>query len=168
MYIDYEVRTDTNEYRKPYIQPRESYYNMVKMSPSEYSEKWGRRLKGSTEDMRRGIAAVTEAPGIKAAQKIEKMKANLMKSLEDGTWERRVSGVSLEDWKKQALEKGIGRVSQGVDGAGRKMQEFASEFFPHLEEGQRKIDAMPDITLEDNINRSVEMMRHNAKFKRSK
>ncbi len=141
---------------------------MVKMSPSEYSEKWGRRLKGSTEDVRRGVAAVTEAPGIKAAQKVAKMKANLLKSIEDGTWERRVSGVSLSDWKKQTLEKGIGRISQGVDGAGNKMKDFATEFFPHLEEGQRKIESMADITLEDNIARASEMMRHNAKFKRSK
>ena len=168
MYIDYEVSTGTNEYRKLYYQGKESYYNMVKMSPSEYADKWGRRLKGSTEDIRRGVTAVTEAPGIKAAQKVEKMKANLMRSLEDGTWEKRVASVSLEDWKQQTLKKGIGRISQGVDGAGGKMQDFASEFFPHLEEGQRKVDAMPDITLEDNINRASEMMRHNAKFKRSR
>ncbi len=141
---------------------------MVKMSPTEYSEKWGRKLKGSTEDIRRGVERVTDAPGIKAAQKVAKMKANLLKSIEDGTWERRVAAVTLGDWKDKTLKKGLGRISQGVDEAGSKMQDFASEFFPHLEEGQRKIEGMPDITLEDNINRASEMMRHNAKFKRSK
>ncbi|KKN26922.1 hypothetical protein LCGC14_0869940 [marine sediment metagenome] len=166
--MDYEVRTSTSEYRKPYIQVREYYYNMVKITPSEYSEKWGRRLKGSTEDVRRGVSAVTEAPGIKAAQKVAKMKANLIKSLEDGTWERRVASVSLQEWKDKTLKKGIGRISQGVDEASGKMQDFASEFFPHLEEGQRIVDAMPDITLEDSIARATAMMRHNAKFKRSK
>ncbi len=166
--MDYEVRISTSEYRKPYIQARELYYNMVKMSAAEYSEKWGRKLKGSTEDIRRGVERVTDAPGLKAAQKVDKMKANLLKSIEDGTWERRVAAVTLGDWKKKTLEKGIGRISQGVDGAGGKMQDFASEFFPHLEEGQRIIDAMPDITLEDSIARATAMMRHNAKFKRSK
>ena len=141
---------------------------MVKVTPAEYSEKWGRKLKGSTEDIRRGIERVTEAPGVKAAQKVEKMKANLLKSIEDGTWARRVSSVDLQEWKDKALKKGLGRISQGVDEAGGKMHDFASEFFPHLEEGQRKIAGMPDITLEDNINRASEMMRHNAKFKRSK
>ena len=141
---------------------------MVKISASEYSEKWGRKLKASTEDIRRGVERVTEAPGIKAAAKVAKMKANLMKALEDGTWERRVAAVDLGEWKDKTLKKGIGRISQGVDEAGGKMQDFASEFFPHLEEGQRKIAGMPDITLEDNINRASEMMRHNAKFKRSK
>jgi len=141
---------------------------MVKVSPSEYAEKWGRKLKGSTEDIRRGVERVTEAPGVKAAAKVEKMKANLLKSIEDGTWARRVASVDVGEWKDKTLKKGIGRISQGVDEAGSKMQDFASEFFPHLEEGQRKVDAMPDITLEDNINRASEMMRHNAKFKRSK
>ncbi len=141
---------------------------MVKITPSEYAEKWGRKLKGSTEDIRRGVERVTEAPGVKAAQKVEKMKANLLKSIEDGTWARRVAAVDLGEWKDKTLKKGIGRISQGVDEAGSKMQDFASEFFPHLEEGQRKVESMPDITLEDNINRASEMMRHNAKFKRTK
>ena len=141
---------------------------MVKMSPAEYSEKWGRKLKGSTEDIRRGVERVTEAPGKKAAAKVAKMKANLIKSIEDGTWERRVGAVTLGEWKDKTLEKGIGRISQGVDGAGTKMQDFASEFFPHLEEGQRKVESMPDITLEDNISRATAMMRHNATFKRKK
>ena len=141
---------------------------MVKMSPSEYSDKWGRNLKGSTEDIRRGVERVTDAPGVKAAAKVEKMKTNLLKSIDDGTWASRVAGVSLAEWKEQTLKKGIQRISQGVDGAGGKMQDFATEFFPHLEEGQRKIEGMPDITLEDNINRASEMMRHNAKFKRSR
>jgi len=168
LYIDYEVRTSTSEYRKPYIQAREYYHNMVKMSTAEYAEKWGRKLKASTEDIRRGVERVSEAPGIKAAQKVEKMKANFLKSIEDGTWASRVASVSVQEWKDKTLKKGIGRISQGVDEAGGKMQDFASEFFPHLEEGQRIVDAMPDITLEDSIARATAMMRHNAKFKRSK
>ena len=138
------------------------------MSPAEYSEKWGRKLKGSTEDIRRGVERVTDAPGIKAAQKVAKMKANLLKSIENGTWERRVAAVTLGDWKEKTLKKGINRISQGVDEAGSKMQDFASEFFPHLEEGQRIVEGMADITLDDNLQRAVTMMRHNAKFKRSK
>ena len=138
------------------------------MSPSEYSEKWGRKLKGSTEDIRRGIERDTEAPEVKEAQKQEKMKANLNKAIDDGTWARRVASVDVSEWKDKALKKGIGRIAQGVDEAGSKMTDFASEFFPYLEEGQRKVEGMPDITLEDNINRATEMMRHNAKFKRSK
>ena len=141
---------------------------MVKISPAEYSEKWARKLKGSTEDIRKGIERVTEAPGIKAAQKVEKMKANLLASIDDGTWAKRVAGVDLAEWKDKALKKGLSRISQGVDGADNKMQDFASEFFPHLEAGQRIVDAMPDITLEDNISRANAMMRNNAKFKRSK
>lgn len=166
--MDYEIRTKLSDKRKLYIQRRDHQHNMVKISPSEYSEKWARKLKGSTEDIRRGIERVTEAPGVKAAQKQEKMKQNLLKSIDDGTWARRVASVDVSEWKDKALKKGIGRISQGVDEAGGKMQDFASEFFPHLEEGQRKVNAMPDITLEDNINRASEMMRHNAKFTRSK
>jgi len=36
---------------------------MAKVTEAEFVEKWARRLKGATEDMRRGADRVTEAPG---------------------------------------------------------------------------------------------------------
>lgn len=140
---------------------------MVKVTAAEFAEKWGRKLKGATEDIRRGIEKVTEAPGEKAAAKVDKMKARLNEKIDDGTWARRVAGVSLSEWKEKALNKGIGRIAAGVDGAGNKMQEFAAEFLPHVERGQEIINAMPDTTLEDAKARAVAMIDHNAKFKRS-
>jgi len=39
---------------------------MPKLTPAEYAEKHARRLKASTEDIRKGVAKVTEAPTAKA------------------------------------------------------------------------------------------------------
>jgi len=40
---------------------------MARVNASEYAEKWGRRTKVATEDYRKGVERVSQAPGEKAA-----------------------------------------------------------------------------------------------------
>lgn len=141
---------------------------MVKLTSAEIREKQNRRLKAALPDIRKGIERVTEAPGKKAAEKQEKMKQHLVESIDDGTWAKRVSGVSLEEWKDKAANKGVDRISAGIDAAGDKVEKFFDVAIPHIESGQTKVKAMPDLTLEDNIARSAEMQRHMAKLKYKK
>lgn len=139
---------------------------MALMSASQITEKHNRRTKAASEDMRRGIEAVTEAPGKAAAAKAAKMKQNLVKSIDDGTWARRVAGVSVDSWKKDMLEKGVGRVAAGLDAAADKTTQFWSEFLPVVASVQSKVAGMPDLTLEDNIQRMTANARGLAAFKR--
>lgn len=139
---------------------------MAKLTPAEAREKHARRLKGATEDMRLGVEKVTEAPTLKAAAKKDKMKANLNKSLDNGKWERGLKRVSLEEWKRQMVDKGVGRVAAGIDGAAAKVESFYAELFPFQDALKEQIKKMPDITLEDNINRMTTQIRGMAKFVR--
>jgi hypothetical protein len=66
------------------------------------------------------------------------------------------------------LEKGIGRVASGAQAAKSKMQDFFTDFIPHLEAGVRELQTMPRGDLEANIARANAMMRHNAKFRRNR
>jgi len=118
--------------------------------------------------MRRGAQKVTEAPSVKAIAAKEKMKQKLIASIEDGTWERQLGLVTLDDWRKAFVETGIGRVSSGVDKAGAKMNRFGAWLIPTVEAGQNKISGMPDITLDDSINRMVTFTRHMAANKYKK
>jgi len=117
-------------------------------------------------DIAAGVARVTEAPGKKAAAKADKMKANLVKAIDDGTWAKRVGAVTLEDWKSKMTDKGIGRIASGIDAAGQKVEDFAGQLLPAIDAAQNKVKAMPDMTLDDNINRMVTMTREMAKFKK--
>jgi len=137
---------------------------VAKLTPAEFREKHARRLKGSMEDMRIGIGAVTEAPGKKAAAKADKMKANLVRAVEDGTWARRVGAVTLEDWKGKMLEKGLSRIPQGIDAAASKVEDFAAQLLPHTDKVKEMVSKMPDLTLEDNISRASKAIREMAKF----
>jgi len=138
---------------------------MAKLTPEQYAEKWATRLSGSTEDIRRGIDAVTEAPGMKAAKAKEAFKQKLIKSIDDGTWEKMVSAVTLEEWKKAATEKGLARIGQGVEAAKEKQVAMATKLLPAVDAAAAAANALPKITLEDSINRSATFIREMNKRK---
>jgi len=137
--------------------------NKVNMTPAEISEKWARRTKASVSDIQAGIDRVTESPAAKAVSKQAKMIANLTRSVQDGTWAKRLSAVPLEEWKSKTRAKVAERLSGGVDGAAGKRAKFDSYMVNQLNAVLPKISAMPDMTLEDSVNRVRAMMEHMSK-----
>jgi hypothetical protein len=140
---------------------------MAKLTAAEYTEKHARRLKAATDDMRKGIEAVTVSPTSKAATKADKMRANIVASIDSGKWAAGLKRVTLDEWKTKMIDKGLNRVASGIDGAADKVTAFASELLPHIDKGVDAINKMPDTTLEDNITRMTTFIRHMSKFKRS-
>lgn len=139
---------------------------MAKLTPKEFQEKHNRRLKAATEDMRLGVERVTESPTLKAAAKADKMRAEIVRSIDSGKWAAGLKRVTLEDWKSKMINKGVSRVAAGIDEAAPKVEAFAAELLPHIDAGKAAIDKLPDITLDDSINRMTTFTRHMAKFVR--
>jgi len=83
-------------------------------------------------------------------------------------WEERLASVGFEGWLDATLTKGVPRYVPGVEYGFKYWKDFYEQFKPHLEEGMRKVHAMPRVTLEDSIARAAEMIRHNAKFRYKK
>lgn len=140
----------------------------VKLTPPEYQEKHARRLTAAIEDVRRGVDRVTVNPCELAAAKQDKMLANLTKAVTDGRWAAGLKRVTLEQWKTKTRDVGANRIAAGIAAAADKMIAFAEELIPHINAGQAKLNSMPDITLEDNIQRMVTFSRHMATMKRKK
>lgn len=138
---------------------------MSKVTAQEYAEKWGRRLKGATEDIRKGVDKVTEAPGVKAAAAKDRMLAKLVEAINDGTWESQVKKVTLDDWKKKMKDKGINRIAQGVDAASAEQVVMAEQLLAVVDAAAAKAKALPKVTLEDSINRMTTFVREMAKNK---
>lgn len=141
---------------------------MAKLTPAEFQEKHARRLKAAVEDVRRGIDRVTESPTEKAALKQDKMLTNLTAAVNSGKWAQGLKRVSLDDWKRATRDVGVNRIAAGIDAAKSKVIAFAEELLPHIDRGREKIKAMPDVTLDDNINRMVAFSRHMSELKRTK
>ena len=138
----------------------------AKLTAEEFADKHAKRLKAAGPEMRTGIERVTDSPMVKAAAKQDKMRTKLLAAIDDGTWAARLKGVSLEDWKRKMLDVGVGRVSAGIDAAHTKVVDFANQLLPAVDAAKRKIDAMPDLTLEDNISRMSEYVREMGKFEK--
>lgn len=140
---------------------------MAKLTAAEFQEKHARRLKAAVEDVRKGIDRVTENPCEKAAAKQDKMLTNLTAAVSSGKWAAGLKRVSLEDWKKNARDIGVNRIAAGIDGAKAKTIAFAEQLLPHIDREKAKIASMPDVTLDDNINRMTSFVRGMAAFKRT-
>ena len=139
---------------------------MARLTPQQAREKHARNLKNSIQDITRGVDAVATAPGQLAAKKSDKMLANLQEAISSGRWAQRTASVSLEDWKRLMKEKGVNRISSGIDGAAGKVEDFYSQLFPFQDALLSKVNQMPDLTLEDNIQRMTTMVRGMAGFHR--
>lgn len=140
----------------------------VRLTATEFREKHARRTKAAVGDMAEGVKRVTEAPGKAAAAKEGKMKQNLMAAIDSGKWKERVAAVPLDEWQQKMLTKGVGRVAAGIDEAGDKVEKFASQLISHQNSALGKINAMPDMTIEDSVSRASTWIREMAKFQYKK
>ena len=139
---------------------------VVRITPAEFAEKHARRLKASIEDIRIGLSRVSVAPTALAAAKQDKMIAELTRAVQSGKWAARLKSVSLEQWKTAAIEKGLPRIASWVDGATAKQVDFATQLFAFENTVLTKVNAMPDLTIEDSINRATTWIREMSKFVR--
>lgn len=136
----------------------------IKITPAEFTEKHARRLKGAIEDIRTGIERVDKAPSEIAITKQAKMKQHLVESIDNGRWANGLRKVDLASWKASALDKGLGRIASGIDASAAKVTDFASQLLPAVASAQSKVAGMPDLTLEDSINRMTTYIREMSKF----
>lgn len=136
----------------------------VKVTPEQLAEKWANRMKGSIEDIRRGVEAVTVAPGRQAAAKADKWQARLAEASTKAKWASRVGAVTLEEWQRKYIDKGLGRIASGVDASQDKMVAFASQLIAYENRVLEQIAGLPDLTLEDSIRRATTWIREMSKL----
>lgn len=138
------------------------------LSAQEIAQKWRNNTAAATASMEAGVNAVTEAPTEKAAQAADRMLAGIQRAVRDGKWQAGLRRVSLEGWKTAMREKAIPRIAVGVAAAEGNFANFMGEFMPHLQQLKARLASMPRGTLDQNIARMVETVRHNASFRRSR
>ena len=136
-------------------------------NPQKVAEKWARNLSGATQDIRDGVTAVTESPTEKAAAQAEKYRLNTAAAVDSGKFQARLRGVTLDDWKRATLDKGIARIASGAAAATDDVAGFMGELIPYQERVKEEMKNMPNTTLADSIARQSFWTTKMADFQRS-
>jgi len=141
---------------------------MAKVTPEEFYEKYRKRLTGAIDDIERGIDRTDKNPMEEAIKKKEKWQARLQEAMSKGKWEAGLKRVDVNTWKETTKELMRSRLPSGIEKSRDKITAFAQELLSYQEGIKKKIESMPDITLEDRIRRMETWIREMAKFKRTK
>ena len=120
------------------------------------------RVSVAGDDYVAGIDAVSEAPTAKAAEKADKYLKRIQEAVD--YWKKRLSQVSLEEWKSITKAK-ADRFPDGVRKSEDKIRKFVSSWQPILADIQRAVKALPDMTDADREKRMIENLRRLKKAK---
>lgn len=135
---------------------------MARINAQQWLQKWGTNLQAAGPAIQNGIANVKVAPGISAAAAADRMASGVLQSIQDGTWQKNVSKVSLSDWQNSMKNKAIPRLSQGVAAAQASKQQSITELLSAVDAATAAIAGMPKGSLEQNIARSAAFQREMA------
>ena len=141
---------------------------MPKLNSTEGAKKWKDRLGGSVQDVIDGVNRVTESPMQKSAAAEDKWFANIQRAHTSGKRKRALLGVSLEEWKDKTANVGAQRIPSGAAAAEGKMEKFYGKLFPFEDSLQRKVGAMPNVTLQDSVSRATAWITGMAEFDKTK
>jgi len=139
----------------------------VKVKPVELTvKKWVERARAGASLYAERTKTPRRDPIKAAIANRPALEAKMSRKETWDKWEERLSKVTFDEWLRAVQEKGVPRFTQGIEFGQKKYADFYAAFSKHLEEGLRRVLAIPKTDLEAAIRRAVEMIRWNAKFRR--
>lgn len=137
-------------------------------NPAQVALKWQQRASAAGEAIKQGVNAVTVSPTEKAAQAKDKYLLGVQAAAASGAYENGLRKVTLDDWKRAMIDKGIANHQNGVRVGLPNMQRFLAEFLPHAERVSQEIAAMPNVTESDAEARMLANVRKMREFRSSR
>ena len=136
----------------------------VQTTPQEAASLYVERISNARSRIEMGVRNVTVSPMEKAAAAQAKMLKGITEAINSGKWARGLKKVTLEEWKTAFLNKGLNRIADGAAAAKGKMEVFYEDLFKHQNGLLVELDKMPDLTLQNSIDRMVFFTRGMANF----
>jgi len=135
---------------------------------SRWTNKYEQRASAATDEYVAGVQSPKRPPASSAIANRKTFEQKMAQKDTFDKWEGGLRAVGDEGVIKAAIEKGAPRYAPGIRAGMPKVVDFANKFSAHLDAGQKKVLAIPKVTLADSEKRMVEMMRHNATFRYKK
>ena len=129
---------------------------MAKVSVQQMMTDWANGISQNTTKIKNGIAAVSVAPGQKAAARASAMLAGVTAAVTSGRWSAAVGGVSLSDWQNATIAK-VANIATGAQAAIKtaKVQQAFAQNLADNDTALAAIATMPSDTVDQRIQRSV-------------
>lgn len=137
---------------------------MAMTDANSVAQKWKRNLQQATQTIKDGVTAVTKSPMEAAAAQKAAYVAGVQRAADSGKWEAGLRSVSTQSWKDAMINKGVPRISSGVEGAVTKVQSFFAQLLPYTAQVSATIRAMPKGTIEDSVARAAAAIRMMSNF----
>jgi len=138
----------------------------VRLRPAEsILQKWVERAKAGAALYREHTATPKRDPTAAAISMKASWQAKMRAEETAAKWEQGLRNVGFQGYLYGVQVKGVQRFTSGIDAGAPYMQQFLSQFLPHVAAGLSQIYRMPKATLEDSIQRAAAMIRHNARFR---
>lgn len=139
---------------------------MAHGTATEVAAKWQSRIAAASTEMQAGVDRVSQAPGQAAAAKKQKWINRLMEQGTQDKWARKVAAVSLGDWQAAMKNYGIQRAVQGAQAKQAKYEAALGPLLSYIDQGRQQIRNMPDLTLEDRLQRSRAMQMWMSNYRK--
>jgi len=137
----------------------------VRITATEGGDSWSQGFGASGAKYQRGVENVQTAPNAKAAKAIDRWVASVTSKEVQDKYVSRNNAVTLQEWQAATVQFGVPNLARGAAKGTPKYAAFAEKFYPFLSANLQKIQSMPNVTLQDRIQRSVAMMTANSKFR---
>lgn len=135
---------------------------MAAKTGQDAAAKWVAGMGAAQQTMQAGANAVTESPGALAARKADLYLAGVQANVEK--FKRNAGAVTVQDWRDAYLTKGLPRVASGAAASQGKFATIMDDLIRYM-----KGAALPPrgATAQQNAQRAVAQILHNANYKRS-
>lgn len=122
-------------------------------SPEQSLKRFQQAAPAAAGRYREGVRSVTEAPGAKAGRR----QAEYLRGVQEASdrWAQNVAAVPLDEWKRQAEEKGGTNYSTGVSNLSERKKGNMRRQFEIANQVSERISSMPDGSLQERIQRMV-------------
>ncbi len=132
----------------------------ISITADQFGTNWKNGMTANVTKMQEGISRVQENPMEKAAAAVDKYQAGVNAAVASGRYQAGLMQVNLADWKAVTKQKIGERLSGGVTAAQPKMTKFGQYLIPTINAGLGAIKALPNLTIDDSINRAGAWIRY--------
>lgn len=118
------------------------------------AERWVGSAGMAQQRYTEGIQATNVDPTARAVAQQAKLVQNFTASVSNGRWARALQRVGAAGWKAAAVAK-AGNFATGINASRQKYLDAIGPVLQVEAQLQQQIDSMPNVTIQDAINRSA-------------